>query len=180
MMRGISIFAFFTLSTVLVIVLQPGPRDDFSNQPNAEAFVEASRNQTQVFDDPLAAPVLAVPDEVISQLKARAQPQRAVAPAPAPAETGASLTRLQAALSASINTDAAVSDALANTAAPQPVRQQPQVAVQAIAPELRDMSWQTINQLSRLGASPEAPGQQGSLLNSMSLMLEEFYSHLFF
>ncbi len=40
MMRGFLIFAFFTISTVLVIVLQPGPRDDFAYQENPKLFLK--------------------------------------------------------------------------------------------------------------------------------------------
>ena len=52
MMRGFLIFAFFTISTVLVIVLQSGLRDDFAYQENPQAFLEINRNQMQVLDKP--------------------------------------------------------------------------------------------------------------------------------
>lgn len=169
MMRGFLIFAFFTISTLLIIVLQPGPRDDFAYQQNPQALLETSRNQMQVLDEPREDTLLTIPDDVISELKAGGTEQ-SVQPivAPEAADTGAVLNRLQATLATPINTDAAVSDALteATTVFQQPsVR--PQASIHAIAPELRDMSWQTLNALNGIGHVSKAPGQQGSLLNSI-------------
>ena len=169
MMRGFLIFAFFTISTLLVIVLQPGPRDDFAYQQNPQALLETSRNQMQVLDQPREDTLLTIPDDVISELKAGGI-QQSVQPivAPEAADTGAVLNRLQATLATPINTDAAVSDALAEaTTVFQQPSVQPQASINAIAPELRDMSWQTLNALNGIGRVSKAPGQQGSLLNSI-------------
>lgn len=165
MMRGISIFAFFTLSTILVIVLQPGPREDFANQPNPQALLETSRNETQVFQTPQTAEKLPVPDDVIAELKAGVQPAQQDPVEVAVIETETTLQRLQTALNASNAPKPVFTDAVA--ASPQPTQRQPQVAIQAIAPELRDMSWQTLNALNNIGHVSKAPGQQGSLLNSI-------------
>ena len=169
MMRGFLIFAFFTISTLLVIVLQPGPRDDFAYQQNPQALLETSRNQMQVLDEPSEDTLLTIPDDVISELKAGGTDQ-SVQPivAPEAADTGVILNRLQATLASPINTDAAVSDALAEaTTVFQQPSVQPQASIHAIAPELRDMSWQTLNALNGIGHVSKAPGQQGSLLNSI-------------
>ena len=169
MMRGFLIFAFFTISTVLVIVLQPGLRDDFAYHENPQAFLETSRNQMQVLDKPREDTLLTMPDDVIFELKSGGTEQ-SVRPVVAPeaADTGAALNRLQATLAAHINTDAAVSDALAEaTTVFQQPSVRPQASIHAIAPELRDMSWQTLNALNGIGHVSKAPGQQGSLLNSI-------------
>ena len=169
MMRGFLIFAFFTISTLLVIVLQPGPRDDFAYQQNPQALLETSRNQMQVLDEPREDTLLTIPDDVISELKAGGTDQ-SVQPIVAreAADTGVILNRLQATLATPINTDAAVSDALAEaTTVFQQPSVQPQASIHAIAPELRDMSWQTLNALNGIGYVSKAPGQQGSLLNSI-------------
>ena len=169
MMRGFLIFAFFTISTLLIIVLQPGLRDDFAYQQNPQALLETSRNQMQVLDEPREDTLLTIPDDVISELKAGGTEQ-SVQPivAPEAADTGAVLNRLQATLATPINTDAAVSDALAEaTTVFQQPSVRPQASIHAIAPELRDMSWQTLNALNGIGHVSKAPGQQGSLLNSI-------------
>lgn len=169
MMRGFLIFAFFTISTLLVIVLQPGPRDDFAYQQNPQALLETSRNQMQVLDEPREDTLLTIPDDVISELKAGGTDQ-SVQPivAPEAADTGVILNGLQATLATPINTDAAVSDALAEaTTVFQQPSVRPQASIHAIAPELRDMSWQTLNALNGIGHVSKAPGQQGSLLNSI-------------
>ena len=205
MIRGIAIFAFFTLSTILVIVLQPGPRENFASTPSNLELFETSRNQVQVFNEPVAEPILTVPDDLAADLKAARDAQTRVEPNPEP--------RLQATL----DTSAAVREALqdsdfyaptagnasqkstsaatfaailaereaqAPTPTPAPVRQQavlqpaPQPARSAalsatpdatpyLAPELRDMSWQTLNTLNSIGHVSKAPGQEGSLLNSI-------------
>ena len=65
MLRSITIFSFFALATVLVIVLQPGPRSDYSSDLNENALHETSRNQGGVLQEPqemlktAAAPVRA-------------------------------------------------------------------------------------------------------------------------
>jgi nucleoid-associated protein YgaU len=205
MIRGIAIFAFFTLLTILVIVLQPGPRENFASTPSNLELFETSRNQVQVFNEPVAEPILTVPDDLAADLKAARDAQTRVEPNPEP--------RLQATL----DTSAAVREALqdsdfyaptagnasqkstsaatfaailaereaqAPTPTPAPVRQQavlqpaPQPARSAalsatpdatpyLAPELRDMSWQTLNTLNSIGHVSKAPGQEGSLLNSI-------------
>ncbi len=192
MIRGIAIFAFFTLSTVLVIVSQPGPREDFASSPSDLELFETSRNQLQVLDEPVVDAMLKMPDNVASELKAARDMQARAAVEPEP--------RLQATL----DTSAAVREALtgSDVVAPetmaasaktvpaatpfaailaareaQPTTSAPvraatpgttlRDATPYIAPELRDMSWQTLNALNSLGQMSKAPGQEGSLLNSI-------------
>lgn len=167
MIRSISIFAFFALATVLVIVLQPGPRPAYVYNAPDEVQTAASRNQVKILNDPAPAPVLKAPDDVLSKLKAAARREPVAAPAAvAPeASNGRSVDRLQAALNASLGTaPAPVSDAPRVAAAPAPVPVQVPVAVN---PDLRAMSWQTLNALNGLGSEAKAPGQEGSLLNSI-------------
>ena len=165
MMRSITIFSFFAFATVLVIVLQPGPRPAYVYEQSEDTLHETSRNQVDVLQEPQAMPTLQAPDDVISELKAAAQPEPAVAiPEPTSDATGAgSLTRLQAALSASLGTQQPVQ----TDAAPTPQAVSTPSPVPSVAPELRDMSWQTLNALNGLGRVAKAPGQEGSLLNSI-------------
>ena len=175
MMRGIVIFTFFAMATVLVIILQPGPRPDYAYDRIQDPLHDATRNEVGVLTASQPAPVLQAPDDVISKLKAAAQPRRAQVPAEQPTgETSGALVGLQAALAASLGNGATANDATADftkarQAAPQ-MQTRPQFTastVQAVAPELRDMSWQTLNALNGLGHVAKAPGQEGSLLNSI-------------
>ena len=167
MIRSISIFAFFALATVLVIVLQPGPRPDYAYDQPDQILHETSRNNVQVLPEPTVVPILTAPDETIANLKKAAEPARAVVEPTAPAR---SLQRLQAALDASLGNETMSSDAR-QVVAVEPAKpsftEQLQPAAQAVAPELRDMSWQTLNALNGLGRVAKAPGQEGSLLNSI-------------
>ena len=170
MLRSITIFSFFALATVLVIVLQPGPRPDYAFEQGASDIHEASRNQVNVLPEPSQMPTLQAPDEVISELKAAAQVQKpAVSAEPTSDATSAgSLTRLQAALNASLGMQDVQTDAA--PAAPEVLDTRPTAAPSpypTLAPELRDMSWQTLNALNGLGRASKAPGQEGSLLNSI-------------
>jgi len=163
MMRGISIFAFFTVSTILVIILQPGPRETFVNQPNPQALLEATRNETHVFQTPQIADKLPVPDDVIAELKKGVQPRPQNQADIAVIETETALQPAQT----SSTPEAVFVETVAAPPQPQPEFRQPQGAIQAVAPELRDMSWQTLNALNTIGHVSKAPGQQGSLLNSI-------------
>ncbi len=168
MMRSITIFSFFALATVLVIVLQPGPRPAYVYEQSSDALHETSRNQVDVLKEPQQGTVLQAPDDVIARLKAASEPARAVVkeePTSNATPTG-SLTRLQAALDASLGTPKIASDAVMPEAVQAPVAV-PATRYQAVAPELRDMSWQTLNALNTLGHKTKAPGQEGSLLNSI-------------
>ena len=165
MMRSIAIFSFFALATVLVIILQPGPRPDYTYQPNGDALHEASRNDMRAQQEPRQVPALQAPDEIIAKLKAAAQPERARASdEPPQGGTSGSLQRLQAVLNASLGTADAPTQGseLQRQADPVDV-----VPAYRVAPELRDMSWQTLNALNGLGRAAKAPGQEGSLLNSI-------------
>lgn len=170
MMRSVLIFSFFALATVLVIVLQPGPRPDYAFQPVQNTPHEASRNEVGVLHQPQANPALQAPDDVIAKLKAAAEPQRVQAGEEQSLEgTAGSLQRLQAALNASLGTPDVRSDAPAVTApsVETPARVQQAMPAYSVAPELRDMSWQTLNALNGLNREAKAPGQEGSLLNSI-------------
>ena len=172
MVRSMIIFAFFALATVLVIVLQPGPRPQYAYEAREQMQHETTRNEVQVLPEPQNTQVLSAPNDVIAKLKAAAQPKP-----PAATETGttASLKRLQAALDASLGEAGTVSDARPGPVAAIDVPQDPAPQApmyyasssQAIAPELRDMSWQTLNTLNGLAQVSRAPGQEGSLLNSI-------------
>lgn len=192
MIRGIAIFAFFTLSTVLVIVLQPGPREDFSSSPSDLELFETSRNQLQVLDELVADAMLKIPDNVASELKAARDTQAREAVEPVPnlqarldtsaavreALTGSDVVAPET-MAAPANTAPAATPFAAilaareaQSATPAPVRAatpgtMPRDATPYIAPELRDMSWQTLNALNSLGQVSKAPGQEGSLLNSI-------------
>lgn len=178
MIRSMMIVAGFVIATVLVIVLQPGPRPDFGETISGQGAL-ATRNETTVLDRPDARPGFALPDAVIGDIKSAGQE-----PAPRPSPNGptpiSSLEELQAVFGAQNNDAqnpepapqtqvAAASGTRFDTSATsgQTLGGNPPQARSPASSELRDMSWQTINQLSRLGASPEAPGQQGSLLNSI-------------
>ncbi|MGB7318517.1 MAG: LysM domain-containing protein [Planktotalea sp.] len=174
MMRSITIFSFFALATVLVIVLQPGPRPSYVYEQSENALRETSRNEVDVLNEPKATPALQAPDEVISRLKAAARPAPAIKQAEPTSNLapGGSLTRLQAALDASLGTNSVTSDAdpepvTTVQTAPEPIRPVAQTMYQAVEPELRDMSWQTLNTLNSLGHKTKGPGQEGSLLNSI-------------
>ncbi len=171
MIRGIAIFAFFTLSTVLVIVLQPGPREDFAAERSDADLFETSRNEIQVLDKPAPQPALVAPDNVLSELKAGARTQ---ANAPQTAVREAASNAIQ---HTTIDTNAAIEEVktdlgfIAPQPAPaqmrQPLRTNLQPSARSVAPELRDMSWQTLNALNSIGHVAKAPGQEGSLLNSI-------------
>lgn len=168
MMRSITIFSFFALATILVIVLQPGPRPAYVYEQSDSALHETSRNQVDVLHEPKPAPALQAPDKVIAKLKAASAPTPAQTQPKTEAPSKGSLTRLQAALDASLGTKTIVSDAApTQKRTPQPRRQAMQASYPAVAPELRDMSWQTLNALNTLGHKTKAPGQEGSLLNSI-------------
>lgn len=177
MMRSVVIFSFFALATVLVIVLQPGPRSTYAYETGETLDQETSRNQSVVLDTGKAMPTLEAPDDVLGRLKAAAKPQSAPVQ-PAPQTNGASelgsLSRLQAALDASLgNGPVASHDAptlatrVEPVAAPAPTNYRANSTYGTATPELRDMSWQTLNTLNSLGHEAKGPGQEGSLLNSI-------------
>lgn len=171
MIRSITIFGFFALSTIMVIVLQPGPRPDYTYEQTEKPLHETTRNDVQVLPEPQVAAVLIAPDETIAKLKAAAEPVRSQS---APVASERSVVRLQAALNASLGKEPIVSDARVESAPKTPVQKTSVIAraaapmpAAAIAPELRDMSWQTLNALNGIGHVSKAPGQEGSLLNSI-------------
>ncbi|MGH1576665.1 MAG: LysM peptidoglycan-binding domain-containing protein [Planktotalea sp.] len=176
-MRGIAIFSFFALSTVLIIFLQPGPRPAYVYERSEMPTNTTSRNEVDVLFTPPAKPTLEAPDEVISELKSAkiaqsaAQPEQ---PQPAMGQNSGSLDRLQSVLTASLESEQVVqstpdtSQHIASIPAVQPATRAPEIVpAQAVAPELRDMSWQTLNTLNSLGQISKAPGQEGSLLSSI-------------
>lgn len=135
---------------------------------NSEALRETSRNEVQVLAVPRPAAGLSAPDDVIFELKSGGQTRRQEQPNASNAgETTGSLLRLQAALDASLGEVPIVSDVAGETIAPRHRQVTSQTSVNAIAPELRDMSWQTLNALNNIGHVTKAPGQKGSLLNSI-------------
>ena len=201
MIRGLSIFVFFTLSTVLVIVLQPGPRDSFNSEASSRELFETSRNQVQVLDEPVADTALTLPDNLAAELKAARETKAVVEPVQAPRvqatlDTSAAVrealqdsdffepegeTLSQENVAAASSFTAILAEREAQTATPvrapvKPIEQKPVRAATLstgptvepyLAPELRDMSWQTLNALNNIGQVSKAPGQEGSLLNSI-------------
>lgn len=171
MMRSVLIFSFFALATVMVIVFQPGPRPDYAYEQTEVLLNETSRNEVQVLREVQPAPALSAPDEVINELKTA--PKVVRRPDPLAGGTSDALQQLQATLNASMAIDNLATDAIVQSSAPvvdqTPVPVRPDVSnmTQAIAPELRDMSWQTLNALNTLSQTSKAPGQEGSLLNSI-------------
>ena len=170
MIRSVSIFAFFAFSTVLIIVLQPGPRSDYSYAPAKQAVDETSRNDISVLPAPQKTVVLTAPDETIAKLKAGAKPIAKNQEPEALNDSADSPPLLQAALNASLaQPDVVVDAAIVPTKAPvaAPVVPVAVLVPQIIAPELRDMSWQTLNALNGIAQLKRGPGQEGSLLNSI-------------
>ena len=175
MMRSVVIFSFFALATVLVIVLQPGPRSTYAYEAAETIEQETSRNFGGVLETAKTMPVLEAPDDVLGRLKAASEPEAAPA-AVQPQSNGTSntgsLTRLQAALDASLGNEPVVSD-VEPVPAPrvetviEPSKPMVSATYSAVEPELRDMSWQTLNTLNSLGHEAKGPGQEGSLLNSI-------------
>ena len=171
MMRSVLIFSFFALATVMVIVFQPGPRPDYAYEQTEAVLNETSRNEVQVLRDPQPVPALSVPDDVINELKTSSK--AVLRPDPLAGATSDALQNLQATLDASLAVEDLANDATDQTnvsALDQtPAQERPYVSskTQAIAPELRDMSWQTLNALNTLSHKSKAPGQEGSLLNSI-------------
>lgn len=158
MFRGVSVFAFFALATVLVILLQPGPRAYDESAALAPSNTAASRNDVSVLQTPTAADRLsAAPSDV----------PNAVTEAPHSRPAG-SLDRLNAALNASLGRQQP-----AMQANPQPMLAEHSasagmVATRSdVAPDLRDMSWHTLSALNQLGVGAKTPGQEGSLLQSI-------------
>jgi hypothetical protein len=189
MIRSIMIVAGFVIATVLVIVLQPGPRPDFGGTI-ADPDALATRNETTVLDRPDAQPGFALPDTVISDIKSANQPkaasatQRGTSGRPTPISSLEELQAVFGAQNQNVQVQAAPEPKLqpapqtqvaavrstrldTSVTSAQPVAGDLPAARSPASSELRDMSWQTLNQLSRLGAGKEAPGQQGSLLNSI-------------
>jgi len=150
MTRSILIFSLFALATILVIVLQPGPRPEYAYENAQLSSQEASRNTLEAFNEHGARPILTAPDDVISNLKAGAKSKRVI-DATDQGTSLASPNRVEAALGTPLNTNVVSSDAL------QPNN----------SSDLRAMSWQTLNALNGLGRGASAPGQEGSLLSSI-------------
>lgn len=164
MMRNAIIFSLFAFATVLVIILQPGPRDDYANAGTQNLTQEAMRNSVNVFQDPADEVHLTAPDAVISRLKAGEKPVAQIATQEDSQDTSAAPTnRFQAILEASYadTNDVSQRPVLAAPTAPE------LSANQQVATDLRAMSWQTLNALNSLGQANKAPGQEGSLLNSI-------------
>lgn len=153
MFRGVVIFSLFAFATVMIIVLQPGPRPVI---PDVAETTEPTRNQTSTL---LSAQTLD------TRLPAGGAPERTADVAPEPVQPSTSadrLTQLQAAREASL---AATRKTLEPRAQAMPTRER--TLVGPAVPELRDMSWQTLNTLMALKGPAHAPGQEGSLLNSI-------------
>ncbi|MEM9580613.1 MAG: hypothetical protein AAF891_07985 [Pseudomonadota bacterium] len=159
-----SVFLFFALSTVALIVMQPGPRSE-NLFPVASSF-DASRNDYSALRPQVADIPLPVPDDVIADIK------RAAKELPAP-QVDTALPDANAPQVAAIVTPEMPN--VPAVAQPQPVfdAQVPQTAVvaaQRVAPvssELRDMSWSALGTLQQLGQKGHAPGGEGSLINSI-------------
>ena len=181
--RHIFVFAFFALSTVAIILAQPGPRQ--MAEIEVATATEASRNELSALR-PVEMPAhLPVPDIILAQIK-----QASRIPDALPAQTqsqidDAVLTALNAPAAAVSNDAVLAAPAAAPAqqvfaaqdpaqpvleAAPEPVFQDPTTSTYAPAPassELRDMSWSALGQLKQLGHVSKAPRTEGSLLNSI-------------
>lgn len=168
--RSIAIFLFFAISTVAIIVLQPGPKEVTYVEPAREQ-IAASRNDTSILEPAINQPAPTLPDDVVIELKT----QRNAAADPGAGEqqqAGRSLVSLQAALSASLNageaTVAPVSDVVPAVAhAPEPTRVVSPVAVAPVDPSLRDMSWSTLGTLQQLGRATGGESSEGALISSI-------------
>lgn len=187
MIRSLSIFSFFACSTILIIVLQPGPRE--THTLDSGYVGDATRNDLNVLrDDPaMSQGSLELPDEVILKIKQSASAASDVSPVQPVAVQTQPTRSASMQLGGSVRTDETPSVEMLDTTVraalavptPQaaPVEQaatmqdaaayDAPVAAAPVPSGLRDMSWQTLNQLSRLGTTNTAPGAEGSLLGSI-------------
>jgi len=171
--RQFSIFIFFALSTVAVIVMQPGPREFAAHE--LSTATEASRNELTVLTpEPQAAP-LPVPDDVLSDIKAAAAQAQSANTFPVIQPDAAEEVALSApvvpATPVAPQLDPVPRPSFLETVAPAPAAPLMPAPQQASAgPEraqLRDMSWSALGQLQQLGHVPQTPGKEGSLINSI-------------
>lgn len=177
MLRSLSVFLFFALSTVAIIVAQHAPRttSPFPSEPLAQA----TRNSLDALDATPGPDGLQIPDAVVVEIKDAAVSTFETAQEPPVA----------------INTDGAVLSALATIAAgsnadvpaapraleaPTVFQDQsfdrPTLPAETVGqtpsrtPEhsqLRDMSWTALGSLQQLGHVTKTPGGERSLINSI-------------
>lgn len=175
--RSVSVFLFFALSTIAIIVMQPGPRE--MALVETAGATQASRNElTALAPQPERVP-LPVPDNVLLQIKQAAEMPVMPTPQTVTSQTNAAV---QAALSSAPTLARPQTPQLEPTvqvqpapqpsfvATPQPAPQaarQPMPAPAPVSPDLRDMSWSALGDLQKLGHIQKAPGSEGSLINSI-------------